>query len=41
MDTIGVETAAFPGQKDDEVDRLLHMVNLHIFSYKILKLTFS
>ena len=41
MDTIGVETAAFPGQKDDEIDRLLHMVNLHIFSYKILILTFS
>ena len=41
MDTVGVETAAFPGQKDEEVDRLLHMVNSHVISYKILKLTFS
>lgn len=23
---IGVETAAFPGQTQDEIDRLLHMV---------------
>ena len=41
MDNIGVETAAFPGQKEEEIDRLLHMVNSHIFSHKNLELIFS
>lgn len=41
MDITGVETAAFPGQKEEEIDRLLHMVKHHLLSLKSFELTFT
>jgi hypothetical protein len=33
---IGVETAAFPGQNQEEIDRLLHMVGSETISFMVL-----